>query len=101
MQFMLLGYDDADPDALNRRMAAREAHIALGDKLVAEGHMLYGTAILNDNDKMIGSMLILDYPSRADLDAWLKIEPYVIGDVWREIKIVPVRVGPSFVGLHK
>ncbi len=101
MQFMLLGYDGTDPDALNRRMAAREAHIALGDKLVAEGHMLYGTAILDDNDKMIGSMLILNYPSRTDLDAWLEIEPYVTGDVWCEIKIVPVRVGPSFVSLHK
>lgn len=101
MQFMLIAYDGTDEGALDRRLAAREAHIALGDELVAEGHMLFGTAILDDKDRMIGSMIVLEYPSRAELDAWLEIEPYVVGDVWRTIEVKPVRVGPSFVGLHK
>ncbi|MGW1162855.1 YciI family protein [Streptomyces sp. NPDC002513] len=101
MQFMLIAYDGTDEGALDRRMAVREAHIALGDKLVAEGHMLFGTAILDGQDRMIGSMIVLEYPSRAELDAWLEIEPYVVGDVWRTIEVKPVRVGPSFVGLHK
>ncbi|KOV64790.1 hypothetical protein ADL01_27695 [Streptomyces sp. NRRL WC-3618] len=101
MQFMLLAYDGTDEGALDRRLAAREAHIALGDKLVAEGHMLFGTAILDANERMIGSMIVLEYPSRAELDAWLKIEPYVVQDVWKTIEVKTVRVGPSFVGLHK
>lgn len=71
MQFMLIAYDGTDEGALDRRLAAREAHIALGDELVAEGHMLFGTAILDDKDRMIGSMIVLEYPSRAELDAWL------------------------------
>jgi uncharacterized protein len=79
----------------------REQHIVLGDKLVAEGKMLYGTAILDEDGNMIGSMLILNYDSRAELDKWLEIEPYVTGDVWQDIQIRPVRVGPSFVGLRK
>lgn len=101
MQFMLLAYDGTDTAALARRMAVREQHIALGDKLVAEGKALYGTAILDDNRNMIGSMYILEYDSRAELDKWLEIEPYVTGDVWRDIQIRPVRVGPSFAGLRK
>lgn len=101
MQFMLIGHDGADEGALDRRLAARAAHIALGDKLVAEGHMLFGTALLSEDDKMIGSMLVLDYPSRAELDDWLAIEPYAVQGVWEKIAITPVRVGPSFVGLHK
>ena len=101
MQFMLIGHDGTDEGALDRRLAAREAHIALGDKLVAEGHMLFGTALLSEDDKMIGSMLVLDYPSQAELDDWLAVEPYMVQGVWEKIAITPVRVGPSFVGLHK
>ena len=32
-----------------------------------------------------------------DLEAWLGEEPYVIGEVWQDIKIMPCKVGPSFV----
>ncbi|MFD9105848.1 YciI family protein [Streptomyces virginiae] len=98
---MLIGRDGTDEGALDRRLAVREAHIALGDKLVAEGRMLFGTALLGDDGNMIGSMLVLDYPSRAELDQWLAVEPYATSGVWEEITITPVRVGPSFVGLRK
>jgi uncharacterized protein len=50
---------------------------------------------------VIGSMYILEYDSRAELGKWLEIEPYVIGDVWRDIEIRPVCVGPSFAGTTK
>jgi hypothetical protein len=101
MQFMLLAYDGTDAAAPARRLAVREQHVALGDKLVVEGKMLYGTAILDENGNMIGSMLIVEYDSRAELDKWLEVEPYMTGDVWHDIQIRPVRVGPSFVGLRK
>jgi hypothetical protein len=48
-----------------------------------------------------GLVLVLDFPTRQELDAWLKIEPYVLGDVWRRIDVQPFRVGPSFTGLHR
>ncbi|MEV4415906.1 YciI family protein [Catellatospora sp. NPDC049609] len=101
MQFLLIAHDGKDEGALARRLAARDAHIALGDQLVASGNMLYGGAVLDEAGQMTGSVLVLDFPSREDVDAWLKIEPYVLGDVWREIDIQPFRVGPSFVGLHR
>ncbi|MEU7633265.1 YciI family protein [Nocardia sp. NPDC049220] len=101
MQFMLLGFDGTDADAQARRMAVRTEHIALGDKLVAEGKMLYGTAILDVSGAMVGSMIVVEFDSRDEVDQWLAIEPYMTGDVWRRIEIHPVRVGPSFTGLHK
>jgi uncharacterized protein YciI len=78
-------------------MAARPAHVELGDRLRDAGHLLYGTAILDDSGKMIGSMLVAEYDTRQQLEEWLKIEPYVTGDVWRSIEIKPCKVGPSFV----
>ena len=82
MQFMFLGYDNTDEGAMARRLAVRENHPRLGAELVAKGQMLYGAAILDDNGKMIGSMLVLDFPSREELDAWLSVELYVTADVW-------------------
>jgi hypothetical protein len=97
MQFMVIGYDGTDEEALERRMRARPAHVALGDKMRDAGEMLMGAAILDENDKMIGSVLICDFESRAALENWLEAEPYVVGDVWRDIQVTPCRVGPSFV----
>ena len=87
MQFLLIGLDGTDEDALNRRMAVRAAHIALGDQLMASGNMWYGAALLNDDGKMKGSMLLMNFPSEVELQTWLDREPYVTGDVWRSITV--------------
>ena len=99
MQFLILGYDGTDEKALERRMAVREAHIALGDRMRDAGKMLYGAAILDGSEKMIGSVLICDFESREQLDLWLKEEPYVTGNVWQKIEIERCKVGPSFVNV--
>lgn len=100
MQFMVLAYDGTDSQALERRLQARAAHIALGNKFRASGNMLLGVALLED-EKMIGSMLVVDFPSREDVEKWLAIEPYVTGEVWKKIEITPCKVGPSFTHLFK
>lgn len=95
MQFLLLAKDGADTEALQRRLAARTAHIKNTDDNMP--HMIMGAATLNEAGDMNGSVMIVDFPDRAALDAWLAGEPYVTGDVWREIEIIPCKVGPSFV----
>ncbi len=100
MQFIVLGYDGKDPDALNRRLAVRAAHIALGDKLRDSGNLLYGAAMLTHEGKMCGSALIAEFESREKLDEWLKVEPYVTGRVWERIEVIPAKVGPSFQNLE-
>jgi uncharacterized protein YciI len=96
MQFIVTGYDGSDVQALDRRMAVREAHIRAGDQMRDRGELLYAVALLNDEDKMTGSVCIVEFPSRAELDQWLNVEPYVTGKVWQKIEIRPCRVGPSF-----
>ncbi len=97
MQFLVIAYDGTDDKALERRMAAREPHLAGIVKMKEAGTAVYGVAILNDREQMIGSVLVVDFPSRADVDAWLKSEPYVVGDVWRKIEVLPAKVPPMFV----
>ena len=95
MQFLVCGYDGDDDGALDRRMAVRQEHLALGDKLTAEGTMLFAVALL-DGDKMVGSAIVVEVASRDDVERWLQIEPYVVGDVWRRIEVTACRVGPRF-----
>ena len=92
MQFMIVAYDGLDEGALNRRLAARESHIAGAIALKKAGHLIAGGAILDDAERMIGSTIYVDFASRADLDDWLQQDPYVIGDVWRHITISPIRL---------
>ena len=96
MQFLVLAYDSSDENAPDRRMAARPAHLALGDTMRAEGKHLYATAILGDEDAMIGSMVVCQFDTREELDQWLEAEPYVTGDVWEHIMVQPCKVGPSY-----
>ena len=92
MNFILTAYDGTDPEAPDRRVKVREQHlIKIGD-LKRSGEFLFGGAILDDDGKMVGSMIIYDFPDRNKLDNWLKDEPYITGDVWKKIDIRPFRV---------
>jgi uncharacterized protein YciI len=97
MPFIIIGRDGKDPDALNRRMAARPAHIAACDTLQAEGKALMGFALVDGKGQMNGSVMVVEFPDRAALDAWLKIEPYVTGKVWESVEVLECRTGPTFV----
>ena len=92
MQFMIVAYDGQDEGALNRRLAVRDSHIAGAIALKNAGNLIAGGAILEDAERMIGSTIYVDFASRADLDDWLQQDPYVIGDVWRDITISPIRL---------
>lgn len=96
MQFLILAYDATDADAINRRMAARAAHIETIGKYKSSGNMHLGVAILDDAGKMIGSAIIAEFPSRKELDEWLAKEPYVTGKIWEKIEIKACQIGPSF-----
>lgn len=95
MHFLVLAYDGADDAAVDRRLAARAAHLVLFQDMVEKGVFQYGTAILDEAGTMVGSMIVAEFPSRADLESqWLLHEPYVVGDVWRKVEILRAQVPP-------
>ncbi len=93
MQFLVIGLDGTDNDAINRRLAARPRHIELGNELMKKGNFWFGAALTDEQGKMIGSVLIMNYANREELQAWLDIEPYMTEGVWvsTDIKICNVR----------
>lgn len=96
MQFIVTGYDGSDSFALERRMAAREAHLKGADEMRLAGKLLFAAALLDDSGTMIGSCLIVEFDDRTQVDHWLETEPYVTGDVWRRIEVRQCRTAPGF-----
>lgn len=96
MQFLIIARDGKDEHAAARRQAARPAHLAMSEEAHARHEQLFGVALLDDHGQMRGSMMVVEFPSRAELDAWLAQEPYVTGKVWQRVEVVPCQVGPTF-----
>ena len=73
MLFVFIGKDQ--PNGLERRLAVRPVHLehlkSLGEKLVAAG------ALLDDNDKPEGSVMVLEAESLADAKAIFGADPFV------------------------
>jgi uncharacterized protein len=91
MQFLLIAYDGTDEGALDRRMSVREEHLSKTAILKKTGEFLFGGAILDDNGKMIGSMIVYEFPDRQALDEKLRDEPYMTAGIWQKVEIKPFR----------
>ena len=95
MQFIVIGRDGTDENALDRRMAAREAHLATAKEMHDTGRWLYAAAILNDAGKMAGSVIVCDFESEDALRSeWLDNEAYVKGKVWETVEVTQAAVAP-------
>lgn len=95
MQFIVIGYDGTDEHALERRMAVREDHLKMASEMNSNGKWLYAAAILSDDGKMCGSMIVCEFDSQEALKSeWLDREPYVLGKVWEQIEIKQAKVAP-------
>ena len=88
MQFMIKALDGENK--LARRMEVRPRHLEGMEKL--RSHIICAGGLLDNEGKMKGSVLILDFPSRDDLDSYLASEPYVVEQVWAKIEIETMNV---------
>ena len=100
-QFIIIAYDAKDEGAQQRRMDARLAHLELITQMRAAGQILFGIAILDSREKMIGSLVVANFLNRAECDNWLKAEPYVVGKVWHDITVLDGKLPPTFADLIK
>lgn len=96
MQFMVLGWDGTDEGAAARRDAARPAHVASVAELRESGKVLMGGALL-DGDRIIGSLLVLDMESQAEVDEYLANEPLNTQGVWERVVVHPYRVSDYYL----
>ena len=92
MQFLLIAYDGTDAGAQDRRMKNRSEHLEKIAHVKKTGRFLFGGAILDDNERMIGSMILYETADREELDKLLLDEPYIYNQVWDKIEIRSFRL---------
>jgi len=91
-QYIIYAWDGTDENALERRMNVRPAHFDGARKLKANGNFIIGGAMLDAKGKMIGSMMVVQFEKREQLQHWLDSEPYITGKVWERIDIRPFKI---------
>ena len=88
MQFIVKAYDG--PGMLEKRMEVRPRHLegmkALGNRIICAG------GLLDEEGKMKGSVLVMEFEDRAALDAYISGEPYVTEGVWQKIEVETMNV---------
>lgn len=87
MQYIIKAYDAKDEHALERRMNARPDHLANIKKVKETGSVVCADGITDETGKPIGSFLVMDFATRALLDAYLASEPYIRCKVWQDITV--------------
>jgi uncharacterized protein YciI len=55
-------------------------------------HIISAGDLLDDEGRMKGSALIIDFESYKELDDYIANEPYVVENVWEKIEIEPINV---------
>ena len=95
MLYVLLGRDV--PNSLEARMAARGAHLARLHVLQDAGRLiLAGPLPAIDSadpgaDGFVGSLIVAEFENMAAARAWADADPYVAGNVYREVEIYPFK----------
>jgi len=101
MHFIIIGKDGDDPDALNRRMAARDGHMAYSEMAVKTGEQVIAAAMLGQDGNMNGSVMIVEFDDIDGVKGWLDKESYITGNVWQDVQIIPCKIPPAFHHLIK
>lgn len=88
MQFIVKAYDG--PGMLEKRMEVRPRHLEGMNRLIQ--HVVCAGGLLDNDGKMKGSVLVMDFESRLGLDEYLASEPYVVEHVWDKIEVEQMNV---------
>ncbi len=95
MLYVLIGEDA--PGTLDQRLAARPEHVARLQALQADGRLiLAGPCPAVDSPDpgaagFTGSVIVAEFPSLADAEAWAAADPYVTAGVFTRCTVKPFR----------
>lgn len=85
------------PGSLEKRKEARPAHIARLQGILDAGRLLLAGAFpaIDAEDPgpagFTGSMIVAEFASQAEAEAWAAQDPYVAAGVYAEVSVKPFR----------
>ncbi|MBF0165726.1 MAG: YciI family protein [Magnetococcales bacterium] len=95
MYFAIIGEDV--PDSLPLRLGVRPAHLARIEILNDEGRLLLAgpfpraTPDGPETPGFSGSLIVADFPTLAECQAWADADPYVRAGVYAQVTIKPFK----------
>jgi uncharacterized protein YciI len=95
MLYAIVGQDI--PDSLNRRLAARPAHLERLQALRQAGHLLLAGPFpaIDSNDPgpagFTGSLVIAEFDTLGTAQAWADADPYVAAGVYASVSVKPFK----------
>lgn len=88
MQFIIMAYDGEN--MLDKRMEVRPQHLEGMAKLGK--HVVCAGGLLDEEGKLKGSALVMEFDDRAGVNEYLENEPYVKAGVWKIIEVEQMNV---------
>ncbi|MDO8207012.1 MAG: YciI family protein [Gallionella sp.] len=95
MWYAIVGKDV--PDSLEKRTVSRPAHVARLQTLQAQGQLLLAGPFpaVDSEDPgtagFTGSLIVAEFASLSEAQAWADADPYVTGDVYSQVTVQPFR----------
>lgn len=95
MFYAIVGQDTAD--SLERRLAARPAHVERLHVLQQAGRLLLAGPFpaIDSNDPgaagFTGSLIVAEFDTLADAQAWAEADPYVAAGVYAGVSVKPFK----------
>ncbi len=95
MLYAIFGNDV--PDSLEKRKAARPAHLERLDQLQAAGRLLLAGPFpaVDANDPgaagFTGSLIVAEFASLQEAEAWAAADPYVAAGVYAQVAVRPFK----------
>lgn len=95
MFYAIVGQDTAD--SLERRLAARPAHVERLHALQQAGRLLLAGPFpaIDSNDPgaagFTGSLIVAEFDTLADAQAWAEADPYVTAGVYVGVSVKPFK----------
>lgn len=85
------------PGTLDKRLAARPDHLARLQALLADGRLIVAgpCPAIDSPDPgpagFSGSLIIAEFPSLAEAQAWADADPYVAAGVYQKVTVKPFK----------
>ena len=96
MEFYAIIAEDV-PDSLEKRLAARPYHLERLEQLRNDGRLLIAGPhpAIDSQDPgeagFTGSLIVAEFPSLADAEAWASEDPYQAAGVYAQVTVKPFK----------
>ena len=95
MLYSIIGQDVEN--SLEKRIASRPAHVARLQAMQEQGRLILAgpfpavDAVDPGPAGFSGSLIVAEFPSLQEAEAWAQADPYVAGGVYAQVTVKPFR----------